>query len=317
MMINDVFFLFIFLTPTPLEVMSRVESLEAEVELAKGQALSWNRNSWCGRQCRSHRFVTDYYRLWTRARANLCSVGCCSCVTDEWSLFNSLRLPSALNATGSQPAGEMCGPWTPGTSCSLKGLDFLIFWCDDVKKCQEAIRSVILTKWCSAQPIQQAFWWFSGPRGARDEASTEVESWRAASSITRCRHHETLGASFPWFDVFLRLAWWHIVMTIGPFMSRGYTLWITVIQSVIWWLLDVWGSYYHHIYNLRRLLFFVLHPYGSCSLQRQRASDWKASWISGRPLAAPLAAVWAPPSRIASVTSVESLLSMRNNKKNH
>ena len=51
-MINDVFFLLIFLRPTPLEVMIRVESLEAEVELAKGQALSWNRNT-------SHRFVTD------------------------------------------------------------------------------------------------------------------------------------------------------------------------------------------------------------------------------------------------------------------
>ena len=82
-------------------------------------------------------FASVCYRLWTRARANLCSVGWCSCVTDEWSLFNSLRLPSALNATGSQPAGEMCGPWTPGTSCSLKGLEFLIFWCDDVKNVKQ------------------------------------------------------------------------------------------------------------------------------------------------------------------------------------
>jgi hypothetical protein len=66
--------------------------------------------------------------------------------------------------------------------------------------------------------------------------------------------------------------------------------------------------------------FFLLHPWElwSACLQRQRASDWKASWISGRPpLAAPLTAVWAPPSRITSVTSVESVLSMRNKKKNH
>lgn len=145
-------------------------------------------------------------------------------------------------------------------------------------------RSVILTKWCSAQPIQQAFWWFSGPvggPGTKPQLRSGVGEQQAASR----------GASRDTRSII------PLVRCIPPASMMTY--------DDIWWqlapscpvdthcdpkcnLMTAWCLRFIFLPKLTYVeyiwLLFLLHPTGSCGLHgrgRGRPTERQVGFLGG------------------------------------